>query len=222
MFVYQHTNVVCVMYTVYCILCTVYCVPCTVYRVLCTVYCVPCTVYRVLCTVLCAVYCVLCSLCTASAQPLHSLCAATVQPLYSLCIAPAQPLHNPCAASAQPLHDKDCSTADKLCTLCMTKFADKLCDKLHDKICRQSLSTAADEYLTFWFLCIFLVSATHTKTSRAYIQLAVEGFPFCRSHLQVPASSVCIARTHASTDGRVHAPHRCQEIGRMALRHAGT
>ena len=104
----------------------------------------------------------------------------------------------------------------------MTKFADKLCDKLHDKICRQSLSTAADEYLTFWFLCIFLVSATHTKTSRAYIQLAVEGFPFCRSHLQVPASSVCIARTHASTDGRVHAPHRCQEIGRMALRHAGT
>ena len=104
----------------------------------------------------------------------------------------------------------------------MTKFADKLCDKLHDKICRQSLSTAADEYLTFWFLCIFLVSATHTKTSRAYIQLAVEGFPFCRSHLQVPASSVCIAHTHASTDGRVHAPHRCQEIGRMALRHAGT
>ena len=102
----------------------------------------------------------------------------------------------------------------------MTKFADKLCDKLHDKICRQSLSTAADEYLTFWFLCIFLVSATHTKTSRAYIQLAVEGFPFCRSHLQVPASSVCIARTHASTDGRVHAPHRC--VRRSAEWHSGT
>ena len=107
----------------------------------------------------------------------------------------------------------------------MTKFADKLCDKLHDKICRQSLSTAADEYLTFWFLCIFLVSATHTKTSRAYIQLAVEGFPFCRSPLQVLArvpASVCIARTHAITGGRVHAPDRCREIGRQTLRHAGT
>ena len=107
----------------------------------------------------------------------------------------------------------------------MTKFADKHCDKLHDKICRQSLSTAADEYLTFWFLCIFLVSATHTKTSRAYIQLTVEGFPFCRSPLQVLArvpASVCIAHTHAITGGRVHAPDRCQEIGRMALRHAGT
>ena len=107
----------------------------------------------------------------------------------------------------------------------MTKFADKLCDKLHDKICRQSLSTAADEYLTFWFLCIFLVSATHTKTSRAYIQLAVEGFPFCRSPLQVLArvpASVCIARTHVITGGLVHAPDRCREIGRQTLRHAGT
>ena len=105
----------------------------------------------------------------------------------------------------------------------MTKFADKLCDKLHDKICRQSLSTAADEYLTFWFLCIFLVSATHTKTSRAYIQLVVEGFPFCRSPLQVLArvpASVCIARTHARTDGRVHAPHRC--VRRSAEWHSGT
>ena len=84
----------------------------------------------------------------------------------------------------------------------MTKFADKHCDKLHDKICRQSLSTAADEYLTFWFLCIFFSFCPHTKTSRAYIQLTVEGFPFCRSaclRAEVPAcvpASVCIARTH--------------------------
>ena len=77
-------------------------------------------------------------------------------------------------------------------------------------------------------MCIFLVSATHTKTSRAYIQLTVEGFPFCRSaclRAEVPArvpASVCIARTHAITGGRVHAPDRCREIGRQTLRHAGT
>ena len=95
----------------------------------------------------------------------------------------------------------------------MTKFADKVCLQLLTNICH------------FGFCVFFLVSATHTKTSRAYIQLTVEGFPFCRSPLQVLArvpASVCIARTHAITGGRVHAPDRCREIGRQTLGHAGT